>query len=439
MQPTQDFSADNLLWMRGRKVTEALRRKSPSTRDEWRALAENAEQAIASGSFRFSGLFISAIMGKEILSTSSTTDAIVLRKINDNIRRAYGIRQTHRSQAIKLLKKALAEKTPKGVVTADLKSCFESITPEKVIGKLKRDGRVSHQTIVLLEQFFSQSRSFGSNRYTNGLPRGVLISSTLAELFLKELDARLQEIEGVYVYLRYVDDIAMLSASQSPILFERMKEQIHKLGLKVNHSKCRNRDAACNCAFGCSHGASNCPCKNKCSCTNKKDGFLSIDYLGYKLVFPTGSRMSKSPRTYALIADSKSRKIKTRVSQAITAYKADRDFDLLLDRIKFLTKNVIVDRTLKKMRLRSGIAFTYDQYEEPPDSHPFERATLRSIDKFIRTKLRKLSASTGFTYMQKRSLMRNSVESGHGRFHRMSFDVKRFVQIRRCWNEKSKK
>lgn len=436
MQPTQDFSTENLIWMRGRKVKPALKKSSPVNKEGWVALAHAAEERIANGSFKFSGLFSSSALGKQVLSTSDATDALVLRKINDNIRRAYGIRQTQRSQAVKLTRKALSEWTPKGIVTIDLKSCFETITPKKVINKLKQDGRVSHQTIHLLEIFFKQTQRFGANKYSRGLPRGVLISSTLAELFLKELDRTISETKGVYVYTRYVDDIIVVCAGKSDDLFASIGTAISAQGLKLNKAKCRKKDAGCSCAFECEHPAGSCPCASKCCCNLGKDDFDSIDYLGYKFVFATGKRLKNSPACYTLLADSKSRKIKTRVMQALASYRSNKDYQLLLDRILLLTKNVTVDKSLKRSTLRSGIAFTYDQYEEPPMAHQFEDATLSNLDVFLKTKLRKISSGGGMSYMQKRNLLRNSFTAGHKNFHRISFDPKRMSVLRSCWNAK---
>lgn len=436
MQPTQDFSTENLLWMRGRKIKPALKKSSPADKDGWTALARSAEERIANGTFKFSGLFSSSALGKQTLSTSNATDALVLRKINDNIRRAYGIRQTQRSQAVKLTKKALSEWTPKGVVTVDLKSCFETITPKRVINKLKQDGRVSHQTIHLLEVFFKQTRAFGTNKYSNGLPRGVLISSTLAELFLKDLDRKISETKGVYVYTRYVDDILAVCAGKADDLFASIGNAISAQGLKLNQAKCQKKDAGCGCAFQCEHPAGTCPCMSKCCCNLGRDNFESIDYLGYKFVFTTGNRLKNTPACYTLVADSKLRKIKTRAAQALASYRSNKDYQLLLDRILLLTKNVTVDKSLKRSTLRSGIAFTYDQYEEPPIAHPFEEATLSNLDKFLKTKLRKACTGNRLNYMQRRNLIRNSFAAGHKNFHRISFDPKRMSVLRSCWNEK---
>jgi len=437
MQPTQDFSTENLLWMRGRKVTAALRKSSPPDKAGWEVLAKQAEEKIAEGTFKFRGLFSSSALGKQVLSTCDATDALVLRKINDNIRRSYGIRQTQRSHAVKLVKKALSEWTPKGIVSVDLKSCFETITPNVVIEKLKRDGQVSHQTIHLLETFFKQTQRFGANKYSKGLPRGVLISSTLAELFLKGLDREISCFKGVYVYVRYVDDILALCAGPAEELFSSVSSAICEQGLKLNKAKCAVKNAGCTCAFECNHPLGSCPCDSKCKCKFKNLNLDAIDYLGYKFIFSTGMRLKSEPTCYTIIATSKSKKIKTRIIQAITSYRSNNDYSLLLDRIRLLTKNVTVDKSLKRSRLKSGIAFTYDQYAPPPIPHPFENSTLEDLDKFLKTKLRRLcSANKSISYMQKQNLIRNSFEAGHSKFHRISFDPKRMTSVRSCWNVK---
>ena len=422
--------------MRGRKTTSALRKSSPKNKEDWLELTKLIEEQIAQGTFKFKGLFASSALGKKVLSTYEASDALVLRKINDNMRRSYGIRQTQRTHAVKLVGNALSEWTPKGIVSVDLKSCFESITPREVIEKLKVDGRVSHQTIYLLETFFRQTRAFGSNKYAKGLPRGVLISSTLAEIFLKEIDDKIANAQGLYVYLRYVDDIFALAAGPAIQLFEVIAKTVQDQGLTLNKAKSVVKDAGCKCDFECAHTLGGCPCSPKCTCAIARDNFDDVDYLGYKFVFSTGKRLGLNPSCYRLIADGKAKKIKSRVASAISDYRLNKNYDLLLDRIKFLTKNVTIDKTLKKSRLKSGLAFTYDQYLPPPIPHPFQASTIEGLDKFLRTKLRRLCSSAGMSYMQTRNLTRNSFYFGHKNRHRISFDSNRMRVIRSCWNAK---
>ncbi|WP_082607334.1 antiviral reverse transcriptase Drt3a [Lysobacter sp. Root983] len=434
MKPTQDFTSQNLFWMKGRKVAESIKKHAPTTKTGWLDLAKATEDKIARGTFRFTGLFASEASGKPALSTSSPADALVLRKINGNIRRAYGIRQAQRAQSVKLARIALAEGTPKGVISLDLKSCFESITPRKVTEKLREDAKVSTQTIHLLEQFLSQAKKFGTNKYTRGLPRGILVSSTLAELYLKELDERIARMDGVYLYIRYVDDILVIAARPSRQALEEISGIITDLGLLLNAAKSRAVDAACQCAFECSHKIGKCPCHPKCKCERTPDNFEFVDYLGYRLIFTTGCKL-KEQTCYAMIAQSKAQRTKQRVAAAITNFKKTSDYLLLHDSLKYLTSNVTIDKTLRRSILSSGIAYTYDQYEEPSDGPGrFSGCSLSSLDTFLRTRLRTLFSTTHLSYMQRRSLLRNSFVYGHKNKHRASFTRARALEIRRTWS-----
>ncbi|MBB5941913.1 antiviral reverse transcriptase Drt3a [Xanthomonas sp. 3307] len=434
MKPTQDFTAQNLFWMKGRRIPESLRRNSPKTKDDWLKLASSVEEDVARGRFRFTGIFSASASGKPALSTSNTADALVLRKINDNIRRAYGIRQTQRAQAVSLAKTALAEWTPKGVISLDLKSCFESITPREVIEKLREDAKVSTQTIHLLDIFLMQARHFGANKYTRGLPRGILVSSTLAELYLKVLDSKIGRMKGVYLYIRYVDDILVLATRQSKSVFEEISEIVKAQGLALNAAKLRAVDVGCHCAFECTHAVGKCPCANKCNCYKGVDNLEHIDYLGYRLIFSTGAALA-SPKCYAMVAKAKADKIKKKISRAVLDYKKTGDLDLLVDSVKYLTSNVTIDKSIRDSRLSSGVAFTYSQYEEPPQPHRFSDCSLDGIDKFLRTKLRRVSAAHSLSYIQRRELLRHSFVHGHEKKHRASFSKARVLQIKRTWGD----
>jgi len=433
MKPTQDFTAQNLFFMKGRRIPESLRARAPRSADEWLELARDTEAQIVQGSFRFSGLFASSASGKPALSTASPADALVLRKINDNIRRAYGIRQAQRSASVRLARTALSEWPPKGVVSLDLKSCFESITPKRVIDKLRDDARVSSQTVQLLEMFLSQATRFGANMYTRGLPRGILVSSTLAELYLTALDEKIKSLTGVYVYIRYVDDILVIASREANQLAREVFGAVNDQDLQINRAKSRVVDVGCKCDFTCNHPIGQCPCRDACKCTINGDNLDFIDYLGYRLIFGTGQKTASYQKCHAMVAPRKAKKIKKRVALSIHSYKQKADFELLEDRLRYLTSNLTIDQTLTKRTLRSGISHTFDQYHEPDDLGRFADCSLASLDRFARTKLRLLFAKRNFSYMERRRLRRNSFKHGHANFHRASFQRERIDQIKECW------
>lgn len=436
MKPTQDFNAENLLWMKGRRLSPLLRSKAPKTKEEWNELAEITEEQITTGKFQYEGLYSSISGGKPTLSTTSISDALVLRKINSNIRRAYGIRQTNRTYAVRLAKQALGEWTPKGIVALDLKSCFESIAPSSVLRKLRHDAKISSQTIVLLEKFFKQSNNFGGKRHHRGLARGILISSTLAELYLKSIDDKISLIPGVYVYTRYVDDMLIIASRPASEIYREVSNVVSNQGLQINQAKQRVIDVGCECAFQCKHAIGTCPCQTSCQCTrdgNRFNNFEYVDYLGYRIIFYTGNKLKKSITAFALIAPKKINKIKTRIENSIKEYNKTRDFNLLYDRICFLTSNILIDESIQGAKLRSGIAYIYSEYSEPPQPHPYSKSTLESLDKYLHTRLRILAMRGSLTYMQKILLRKRSFSSAFQNRIRGSFTADRTSQIKSCW------
>ncbi len=439
MRPNQDFTMQNLLWMRGRRGISSAH-PAPANAAEWRQECSKIEEQIATEAFEFSGIYSSMARGKQVLGTNDLGTTLVLRKMNDNIRRAYGLRQAQRSSCVTLLKKALAEHPPKGLIRTDLKSCFETIRPAQVLQRLQSDGKVSHQTIDLLKRFLETTTRFGSNKYKSGLPRGILISSTLAEVYLSDLDRSIALADGIYIYVRYVDDIVALCAKDATSIFADMSRRSRELGLELNIEKSKHINVGCKCSFSCKHPPGRCPCKPpNCQCTISTNNLESIDFLGYKFVFKTGKDLKKKPSCHLLLSDNKIRKYKTRICSSIRSYQSDRDHALLHDRIKLLTSSQTLHRTSAKTKLRTGLAHTYLSYSPPDGPHQYKANSLEELDKFLRTKLRILAKKLGMTYMERRLLLRHSFRFGHSQFHRSNFDAVRLEEIRKCWKEKEEK
>ena len=64
---------------------------------------------------------------------------------------------------------------------------------------------MSNETKQLLEKIFNKVQQ------PNGLPRGLNISATLAELYMKDFDHNIVTTDGVFYYSRFVDDIIIFS------------------------------------------------------------------------------------------------------------------------------------------------------------------------------------------------------------------------------------
>lgn len=89
------------------------------------------------------------------------------------------------------------------VIRLDIKSFYESINKEAVLEKLYSEYRLSPQTVFLLKQLFNTQ----DIKESSGVPRGLSVSSCLSELTMKYFDIEIKQLEGVYYYARFVDDI----------------------------------------------------------------------------------------------------------------------------------------------------------------------------------------------------------------------------------------
>ncbi|CEN35314.1 reverse transcriptase/maturase family protein [Capnocytophaga cynodegmi] len=71
-----------------------------------------------------------------------------------------------------------------------------------------------------------------------GIPQGLPISNILAQIYLQNLDTSINGIiDENTLYLRYVDDILILSTKNCSDYLNRIKTELKELGLKLNSDK----------------------------------------------------------------------------------------------------------------------------------------------------------------------------------------------------------
>ena len=99
------------------------------------------------------------------------------------------------------------------VVDADLKSYFDTIPKERLLGRVRE--RVSDSRVLrLVEQFLEQGVMDGLSEWVpdKGTPQGAVISPLLANLYLDPLDHLLAG--AGYAMVRYADDFVILCRSR---------------------------------------------------------------------------------------------------------------------------------------------------------------------------------------------------------------------------------
>jgi RNA-directed DNA polymerase len=130
------------------------------------------------------------------------------------------------------------------VVDADLKSYFDTIPHEQLLGRVREkisDGRV----LELLGAYLTQKVMETTKSWTpeGGTPQGAVISPLLSNLYLHPLDQQMAHQGREMV--RYADDFVILCRSQgeAAAVLEQVRQWAEQAGLALHPGKTRIVDA----------------------------------------------------------------------------------------------------------------------------------------------------------------------------------------------------
>jgi len=297
------------------------------------------EEQILNESFEFDIKF-----NGEYYFLEDISQKLLLRKLNDNIKRIYKDEQANRKFIIHQVKTLLNETAPFWIIKTDIKAFYESINRDRILRKLKNDAMLSYYSIFLLRKIFENPNILSYP----GLPRGLNVSSSLSEIYMRNFDKSIQRHKDVYYYARFVDDIIIfLNNKESALeLFQNLNPIIlnEKLDLQINDEKTELIDGA--------------NFKILKKGYNRRPVDNNIEYLGYK--FNLKENESKRENKLQIsIADKKVKKIKTRIVKSYVDFTITNDFELLKKRIKFLTGNYGISKSNDGSILKAGIYFNY--------------------------------------------------------------------------------
>lgn len=332
--------------------------------------------------------------------TDLLSHKLILRKLNDNLKRLYKDEQSNRRLIISQVKILLEETCPIYILKTDLKSFYDSIDRERLLSKLRDDSMLSYHSLVVLRKLFENPLL----AETSGLPWGMALSSTLSEIYMRNFDRWIKRYKGVYFYSRFVDDILVFAYDKKTIL--ELKDKIsHFLekGLSIREDKTHEY--------------------NGNDITTKRP----LEYLGYKF---TTERLKKQKFVNISIATKKTKKIKTRIIKSFLDYSTNGKYNLLENRIKFLTGNYSIKENDDGQDLKAGIFFNYNhvnQLEIFSELDLFYRKVLYSKRIGIGKKL------TSLTNSQRLGLSKYSFKAGFEKriYCKFKYDV--LKEITKVW------
>jgi len=408
----QSINEKNLKLLKGKTFQKFL--KGNDSDSAFDAVFDVIQNKLLNESYIFDDFISKKVNGKDGFDCANASDELVLKKLNDNIKRLFKVRTSDRHAIVKQTISLLRDSQPISIIRLDIKNFYEEIDRQKVIQFVNEQWLLSHQNRMLLKSF-NESTSLGG---ISGLPRGLSISSTLAEIGLRKFDSKVRKIKDVYYYGRYVDDMIIFCTRDPSEIIDEISKLLSDLNLNLSFNE---KTYVFN---------ANKP-------TNNEE---FIDYLGYKIIFETQPLQEKSRKITVQISDKKIHKIKNRLHKAFRSYTRTRTFNLLEARLKFLTGNQYIIGDIERTKLKSGIYYNYPLITT--------KHQVKKLDTFYQ----KLLSSKAPHMIKAMSLIKNHNKSRgakkHGRLQQLermsftfgyenkvmnSFNKKMSRKIKGCW------
>jgi len=184
-----------------------------------------------------------------------------------------------------------------------------------------------------------------------GLPRGLAISPTLTELYLEPIDQYIRKYDGVIYYTRYIDDLFILvdKAKYSGLKIS-LDKKLKDIGLELNQSPEKQY-------IGSSKSA-------------------EFDYLGYRISINLVNKGKKANKVNLAISNNKMDKIKQKIAISLNEHKKNPDFNLLKQRINYLTVLKVIKKSANGVLL-GGLAYNYQYVSD-------QFTCLSSVDDFFK-------------------------------------------------------
>lgn len=344
---------------------------------------------------------------KYVYLTSSFHHKIILRRCDFVLKKLFEVNIKNRHSIIDELIVFLKESPGFYIYRTDIKSFFESINQDLLLEKLECHKELS-STIYYIVFYLIKSLN-----KPVGIPRGLEISSSLAEVFLRKFDEKIHHSSNTLYYARFVDDIILISSKKIDA-DDFFKKHLPD-GLFLNNKKTISIELE----------------HYKDQSTEK-----TLNYLGYEFTFTSdglsGRIKKKSFRDIKVsISRSKINKIKNNISKSFYAYYNNFDFDLLMDRLHFLSSNRTLLCEKTKRKIPTGIYFNYSKLNT--------NEALRELDFFIKkiifdSKLRiNKNRRRPFNKVELNKLLKINFEKSHNNIVYKSFNVRRLKEITRIW------
>jgi len=353
---------------------------------------------------------------------------LVLRRLKKNIYTSFNIPASNRQSIAREIPIYLREGTSYNVYRLDIKSFFETIPVSLVLKIIDENPKLSSQAKAITKKILC---SFG-DAYGPGIPRGIEISPAISEILLTAYDHSLRTHEDVFYFSRFVDDVLIVTSSnETQSEFYQWLTQILPSPLTYNKKKTHIYSV---------------PKRKKAGAENPQGkriidfNFLGYAYTVYDSPLPKKQNGSENENTAGSvfrqvkvdIDDKKINKIKERVCKALFSYSKNNDFELLHDRVKFLTSNRELKSKDAERRIPTGIYYNYASID-------FPSVSLESLDSFLEKVVTSTSGRFARVYagklnnLQRTTLLKLKFCRGFEKRAHRKFSPNKLKEITRIW------
>jgi hypothetical protein len=353
---------------------------------------------------------------------------LILRRCKNNIQASYKIKTSNRQAISREIPIYLKEGTPYRIYRLDIKSFFENIPQKTILNSLEENQDLSSQSKAVTRKILE---SFGK-KHGSGIPRGIEFSPILSEIALSNYDKKIQSHEDVFYYARFVDDILIITSSNE-IEHEFYNWLCDALPAPLVYNPTKTKTYTI-------------PRRKKAGAANPNGKLVvKFDFLGYSYSVhdtplpskPTGGENENTAgsiyrKVTIDIEERKIKKIKERISKAFFSFSKSSDFDLLHDRIRFLTSNRELKNKDEDRKIPTGIYYNYASIEANSES-------LTTLDNFLEYSITNTTGRLGKTYVSKLSklhratLLKITFSKGFEKRAHRKFSLNRLKEITRIW------
>lgn len=372
-------------------------------------LIDSAYSASLSSELSFSTVQIKR-NGKSCYTLKDFDQVLISRCLANNLRKVLD-KSKSRNQISRQLVQHLKEGTSYRIYRLDIKSFFESVEFSTIRSSLEKS-KLSNQTRLLISSIIK-----GLNQPDNkGIPRGLEFSPSLAELVLSDFDKEMKNHKDVFFYCRYVDDIIVITTGfeDKKTFLKFIKSKLpNELSLNYNKQKVISVDSR----------------------TKQDKVVATFDYLGYNYsVRDTETNANKNlfREVDISLSTSRMKKIKTKISRSLFYFSKDGNFEILKQRLDFLTSNRLMKDKKSKRVIATGIYYNNVNLTDNSQS-------LIELDEYLKKTILGYSSKRGANFTnilsknQKRELLKLSFMNGYRNNNYKKFSPNKLGEIKNAW------